>query len=146
MLMNLTVSEPRSDVDILTFACALILAPLATAAALFFLIVPLFAVPIGALPYLLFGGPAYWFTLRRLPDAKGCIGPLVRAGLFANLGTVPLLLLLAFADGYVPRVGEIASFLALGFLFAGLWSLVFGWIYRTFAKKHMPHVATEIFD
>jgi hypothetical protein len=148
MLSSLLLMIPKaqSRVDIGVFICALILAPILTGAALFFLVVPIFAVPTGAIPYLLCGTPAYWLTLRGLDDPDGCVGPVVRAGLTANLGSIPFFALMM---GIGTGRGDTAAFVSmvmLGFVFAALWSLVFGWIYRKFAKRHLPHVPAEIFE
>lgn len=142
----LKIPEARSRVDFRVFVCALILAPILTGAALFFLVVPIFAVPFGAIPYLLFGAPAYWLTLRSLDDPHACIGPLVLAGLTANVGSV---LFFSLTTGLWTGRGDMHALFALvmfGFVFAGLWSLVFAWIYRKFATRHLPWVNVHIFE
>lgn len=146
MLTSLQLPEAQSRVDPGVFCCALILAPIIPAAALFFLVVPVIAVPVGAIPYLLFGAPAYWLTLRRHSDPQTCIGPIVRAGLLANFGSIALLLLFTWADGALPGINDFAVVSGLGFVFAGLWSLVFAVIYQKFAKRHLPIVRSEIFE
>ncbi len=144
MVLRLPPAESRIDIGV--FVCALILAPIITGVALFFLVVPLFAIPVGAIPYLLFGTPAYWLTLRGLKNAGECTGPLVKAGLVANVGSVAFFGLFIGLQSNFQAFQGLAVMVVLGFVFAALWSMVFGWIYGTFAKNHLPHLDEEIFD
>lgn len=142
----LTLSANRNEIDVPAFLIALILAPLVPAVGLFFLIVPIFAVPIGIVPYLLFGGPAYWWTLRTCRNPAGCTGALILAGLIANCGTY------IFYVAYGVWTNGSGSFDAaylitmLGFIAAPLWSMAFARLYQILARPIPGDTPANIFE
>ena len=123
--------------DRLAFWIALILAPVATyLIALTLGDVALyagFAIILGGIPYLLFGGPLFWWSLRR-----GLRGPftLAAVGMIANLASPPLAALLVIVvAGDSDAAGEIALlYFSMGTLFALLWGFAFGVIHGLFTR------------
>ena len=88
---------------------------------LFLVVVPLYALIFGLPSYALFGGPVYWWLIKR---GEGRWWVFMLAGLVANLGS-PLLSLL------VEPGGDLAWLMLLfGSGVAPLWSLVFILLYN----------------
>lgn len=121
---------PTHRVHIPAFFGALILAPLAFAAMSFILVIPVFAVFFGALPYLVFGGPALFWAL-----SQGIRKPteLAMVGFCAN--AVFVVISASYVAATTPR--ELDAYLGLfagfGSIFAPLWGLTFGHLYRWLA-------------
>jgi len=129
------------------FVAALVLAPLTLGAPAFALIwlmsvfeppnagpiilvvFPAAATVLGAPTYLLFGGPAFWYALRR-----GIWVPWI--AVLANLVSLPLVfgVFLMFEPlSDVPVV--VGTFGLLGTVFAFTWGAIFQALYRRFAKE-----------
>ena len=91
-----------------------------------FLIFPGVAMFVGAPTYLTFGAFAFWKTLSR-----GHSRPmqLAMAGLIAHFASTPVAALVFFLTD--PDVlGPTLGFLALGLIFAPLWSVIFAALYK----------------
>jgi hypothetical protein len=123
-------TPPRHTVDPVAFIVALVMAPLSIAALGFWaLLVPVFAVYFGAIPYLLFGAPLFYLSLHRhgLHADK-----LISIGVYAN-GFIPFAFIpVALFQGFDLQSYLIASDLLLGFgaLIGPLWAWAFAWIYK----------------
>ncbi len=115
--------------DIIAFFAALIAAPLLVTALSFFLVVPVFALILGAPVYLIVGTPLLLWHLSRRPARVGDIACLAFA---ADL----VLLILAFGlTQFAPRgtIDEnIPYLLAFGLIFAPIWGATFAYLYRAF--------------
>ncbi len=120
----------RYPVDMVAFVVALIGAPLVVAVLGFWAaLVPVFAVPFGAIPYLLFGAPLFFLNLQRHGANSG---NLISIGLYAN-GLIPIALIpIALLNTMDLETYLNLNYFLVGFgaLFGPLWAWVFGSIYR----------------
>ena len=124
--------ETRPLLDPVAFVGALLLAPLMVAALFFWVIlIPVAAVILGGLPYLIFGGPVFlWMVTRYPPD----FGTFAIGGLAAHLLFVLCFALWGFAD--TGRDDDMLGFLALwGVPFSLGWGGTFGWLYASFYRS-----------
>ena len=116
-----------NPIQIGPFLGALILAPLLIAALFFWaLYIPVVAVYLGAPVYLTFGAAAYALTIRFIGDHPLL---LMIAGVLANMAAYPLLSALNDA-GMIDN--PLSLYWGFGNVFAGIWSLLFGVLYRSF--------------
>ena len=143
--MNAASQSAPRPINPSAFIGALVLAPLVLGAPCFALLwlaasleievpalliilaIPVFAVLFGALPYLLFGTPAFVIALRR-----GTSIPV--AAFLANLVATPAV----FMVFLIPQGGEDAAAVAgitlfFGSIAAPVWGGFFGWLYHAFA-------------
>lgn len=123
---------PRYCIDPVAFAIAFVGGPLFVALvgspALF---IPVAALIWGGPVYLALGLPLLLIYLQRHPCTPSRIAKL---GLCAMLVLVPVICIAAIfqADAYVVFLALI--FVVFGLIFAPLWGLTFGWIYRGLAR------------
>lgn len=123
---------PAERVHLPAFALALVLAPLWVTLLTFVFVVPVFALLFGALPYLAVGGPLLFWLASRRP-----ITPADTAW-YAFAANVALLALSAAAAailGDEELFGLSVFIFGFGCIFAPLWGLAFGWLYRLFTRK-----------
>ncbi|MEM9138547.1 MAG: hypothetical protein AAGB15_01830 [Pseudomonadota bacterium] len=85
----------------------------------FLLLVPVFAIPVGAIPYFALGAPACWLAFRMAATPFHRILAAMLAGTLATFGSDLLMALLIF-----DRPGGIPYFRELGMIFASLWSFL----------------------
>lgn len=138
--------EPRELIKPVAFVAALILAPVAFTAPFaalamlldsvswdnngltFLVAIPVAALLFGAVPYLLFGAPAFIIALRKNASTAG-------AAFGVNAAAFPALWLFFAvtenANGSVAMASFISGF---GCLFAPLWGVVFGQLYDRFTR------------
>jgi len=124
-------TQNRYLIDPTAFFAALILAPLLVALLGFWIaLIPVVAVILGGLPYLLVGGPLLANALRK---NKPTFRVFSRVGLLANLAT-PFLVFLFYMMNNPPEAALNAAVIYFGFglIFAPLWSGVFAVLYRKF--------------
>ncbi len=125
-------TEARPLLDPIAFAGALVLAPLMVAGLFFWVIlIPVAAVILGGLPYLIFGGPVFlWMVTRYPPD----FGTFAIGGLTAHLMFVACLAFWLLTD--TDRPDDMLGFLALwGVPFSLGWGGTFGWLYGSFYRS-----------
>ncbi len=125
-----TGPKPRYTVNPSAFFFALILAPITVTALSFWTVIGLFALPFGAIPYLVIGMPILLWAVGRIKPSFGAYALLGIAGnaIMAVGGGVVL----------VPTAGvhQAESFTmffgAFGMIFAPLYAGTFGWLYAAF--------------
>ncbi len=126
--INVKAAKPRYAVDIVPFALALFAAPFWVALLGFWaLLIPVFAIPVGGLAYLVVGTPALLIHLHYrvgTPESTAQLAFSVIATCTAAL----LLLVLIFGDadaiGPALGLGIVASIMDI------LWGLAFGCLYN----------------
>lgn len=120
--------------DPVAFALALILAPIFTGVLFFWaLLIPVFAVAFGAVPYLIFGTPVLlWMVSRYPPEAKTfAVGGLLALAFFA----LCILVLSELNAPLLPREpGFIAFLICWGIPFSMGWFAAFAILYRRFYR------------
>ncbi|MEL6620178.1 MAG: hypothetical protein AAFP16_14980 [Pseudomonadota bacterium] len=121
-------AKPRYAVDIVAFAAALIVAPFWVALLGFWaLLIPVFAIPIGGVAYLILGTPILLIYLHfRQGTPEGAAGlalVAVAAGLVVLLG-------LDQAYSRFPNPAGILGIGGFSFVMGGLWGLTFGHLYN----------------
>ncbi len=119
------------------FIAAFVLAPLLVTALGFWLVIPVFAVLMGGLPYLLAGGPLLAYGLRyNEPSFYAFAG----IGLLANTAT-PFLVFLFYIANETPEAALImaVTFSKFGMFFAPLWCGVFAVLYRHLRREPYSH-------
>ena len=145
--MNASTYAPLRPIKPVAFVAALILAPLVLGApcllllaiavalgleipALFIvLMIPVFAVFFGAVPYLLFGTPAFVFALRRGKSLPG-------VAFLANLVAAPAVFLaFLISQGAEDAMAVAGLVLFFGSMAAPIWGGFFGWLYSVFAER-----------
>jgi hypothetical protein len=119
--------------DVIAFVGALVLAPVAVTALSFFLVIPLFALPLGGPIYLIIGTPILLWMVGRYPPQAWRFA---LAGFLANL---TLCALVFAADRFIPSLAETGFgenlYLALwGLVFAPIWAAAFALLYRRFNR------------
>lgn len=122
----------RYIIDPVAFFAALFGGPILFTLATFWIaFVPVFALAIGGLPYLLIGTPVLLIYLSRRP-----VQPRALAGL--ALATVVLLGLLAhlaaLIAGREAQAFSIGLITLFGAIFAPCWAASFGWLYTRLAR------------
>ncbi len=110
-------------------------------AALFFWVafIPVFAVILGAIPYLIFGGPVLlWIVTHSRVTFWGCaLGGLLAQTLFAISGALGLAT--GLTKGLIPNENAL-QFLALwGIPFSAAWCGTFALLYNSFLPETVPH-------
>ena len=145
--MNAPTSAPLRPIKPVAFVAALSLAPLVLGVpclllltlaialglelpALFVaLLVPVYAVLFGAVPYLLFGTPAFVFALRWRKSLPG-------AAFLANLVAAPAIFLaFLIPQGAEDAVAAAGLVLFFGSMAAPIWGGFFEWLYNIFAGR-----------
>lgn len=117
--------------DPLAFALALFLAPLVVTVAGCLLIVPVFALFVGALPWLLLGTPALLALALSGPLSAARTVPAALAG-----GLASWLWFTRFGAALGPAGGETGALLLVFCLFfAAVWAGAFSWLYRHFYRN-----------
>ncbi len=126
------IPRTRYLIDPLAFCMALIGAPLAVAALGFWaLLIPVIAVVMGGIPYLVIGTPILLYLLPRY----GTEGGRIAATAFATVSIG--LLAIVFAMTLSPDNEGLSTYLffgSFGLIFGPLWGLAFAWIYRKTAR------------
>ena len=125
--------QPRYSVNPIAFVGALILAPIWVTLLSFWTLIGLFALPFGAIPYLVIGTPILLWAVGRIkPSFKNY----AQLGL---LGDVVLLVAIALFFGLQGEADTglgYAYFLGgFGLIFAPLYAGAFGWLYSVFHPK-----------
>lgn len=83
----------------------------------------------GAPTYLTLGAACFWYVLRRSgPDTPFFWS----MALAANLVSTPLVLIFFLLIDAREALGSTAFLIGFGCIYAPLWGLIFGWIYRWF--------------
>jgi hypothetical protein len=121
--------------DPVAFVAALVLAPLLVALLFFWvLLIPVFAVIIGGLPYLIFGTPVLLWMVTRYPMQASPFAVAGLASLLAFIGT------LAVADRLAPTPLSDAGMVLLlgGIPFSAGWFIAFALLYRRFWRPVLP--------
>lgn len=116
--------------DIVAFALALVLAPIAVTAVSFFLLIPIFALVFGGPVYLVVGSPVLLWMVGRYP-------PEVFRFALAGIGSIIVLMALMGSLHVIrPDLGadEFFAFLIFGAIFAPLWAGTFAPLYRRFNR------------
>lgn len=118
------------------FFGALILAPIVVAVLLFWLyFIPVVAVVLGGIPYLLFGGPVYWHLIK---NGESRISQYVMYGLLANfafvvVGVIGVAAFQMFSGNASNLYDALSIFLLLyagfGSVHAAVWSFAFASLY-----------------
>ncbi len=123
----------RHLIDPVAFIAALVLAPLLVAALGFWLVIPVFAVLMGGLPYLLAGGPLLACGLRYNEPSFYVFAGI---GLLANTAT-PFLVFLFYIAKETPEAALSLAAMSFGFglIFAPLWCGVFAVLYRRLRRE-----------
>ncbi len=133
------VSAPQNRylVDPVAFFTAIVLAPLLVALLGFWLLIPVFAVVLGGLPYLLAGGPLLANGLRyNEPSFYAFAG----IGLLANMATPFLVFLFYMVNSQpVDALNAAVIYFAFGLIFAPLWCGVFAILYRHLRREFYSH-------
>ena len=125
--------DPRS-VDPVAFVVALIGAPILVGLIGFWAVVPIFAIGFGAPTYLTFGT---LFLFLALHSGTDTLDRLALWASIANLASAPAIWV-AIRIGWGESADD-AWFatqftVGWGLIFAPLWGLVFGWLYRVFRR------------
>ena len=136
--------EPLEKVKPIAFVAALFLAPLVFTAPFFMvfalakavdgpgllavLYIPVIALMLGAIPYLVFGTPTFIYAIRRGIGLGG-------AGFMANVMAAPVIFLGTAITNNVGGAGAFTMFMLMfGTIFAPAWGATFGWLYRKFIR------------
>ncbi len=92
-------------------------------------VIPVAALSLGAIPYLVFGTPAFVIALRKGGSTAG-------AAFLANLAGTPVIFAaIAIANSTNVAGSSVGLTLFFGSIFAPIWGAMFGWLYRQFARK-----------
>lgn len=120
----------RNRIRWFPFIAALLGAPTLVAfLGIWMLFIPVYAAVLGAPTYLLFGAPAFYLAIR-----NGADSPIMHmtAGLLAHVVSIPALLLYFGSGQHGLNSAEVL--IKFGFVFAPLWGLTFGLLYRWFCN------------
>lgn len=124
-------TEARPLLDPIAFASALVLAPLLFAALNFWMfLIPVIAVPLGCIPYLVFGGPVFMWMVTRYPVR---FGTFAIGGLMAHAIFIVCLGLWESTQSPGPRP-SFGFFALAGAPFAAFWSGTFACLYTSFYR------------
>lgn len=123
-------------INLLAFACALIGGPLIVALALFWAIIPLFALEYGFLPYVLLGTPVGLFMLSRGYDS---LLEFALAGFAGNMFLFALWWVWNAIAGH-GQAGLIFMLFLPSAVFAPLWSIAAACLYAKL--QHYPVFST----
>ena len=114
------------------FFGALFLAPILVTALTFFLVVPMFALIMGGLPYLILGTPILLWRLSQVPcTPSDCAVAAVSANTAASV--LALLYCLSVQDDNL--AGVVTLYMLFGTIFAPVWGATFGYLYNSFTKQ-----------
>ena len=92
-------------------------------------VIPVAAFVLGAIPYLVFGTPAFVYAVRHRVSTAG-------AAFLANLLASPLIFAAIALSGSADAAGSFVGLsVCFGSVFAPIWGAVFGFLYRRFAKE-----------
>ncbi|WP_371226329.1 hypothetical protein [Roseovarius sp. 2305UL8-3] len=120
------------NLNIAAFTGALLLAPLAAALPIFWIyLIPVVAVPMGYLPYLVFGGPVLFLYLLVFPANAILTGLLL---LCVNIIAFHPSLDIARQIGMNLTTQQVELNLSMGSIFAPLWGAAFGVLYWIFDR------------
>ncbi len=99
---------------------------------------------VGFPAYLLFGLPGAFIALSRVSDGSrsGDYGALFLIGLLANAGSFVMAYLyqLNFGSAYANAVEDAQIYAGLGLLAGTAQALIFGWIYRSWAREPQRNI------
>ncbi len=96
----------------------------------FVFLIPVVAVVLGAVPYLLLGTPTYLWLLSRGEARKWAFAA---AGLILNLiGSV--MITVSSAVGFYDSAETFQLYIIMGSIFAPLWSATFVWLYSKYRR------------
>ncbi len=136
-ISEINAPQNRYLVDPVAFFAALVLAPLLVALLGFWLLIPVFAVVLGGLPYLLAGGPLLANGLRYNEPSFYVFAGI---GLLANLATPFLVFLFYMVNNPLEAALSVAvMYFAFGLIFAPLWCGIFAVLYRKFRRELYSH-------
>ncbi|MGC1494781.1 MAG: hypothetical protein WA790_03160 [Sulfitobacter sp.] len=131
------VQKPRYIIDPVAFFLALIGGPiLFTFATFWILFIPVFALGMGAAPYLIVGTPVLLFYLSRHPANPGDLATLA---LFSLSCMSICLSIGAVIIGEKQALGGILFILLFGAIFAPAWAASFGWVYGKLCRDLYAH-------
>jgi len=109
------------------FVVALILAPILVTALTCWTLIGLYALPFGAIPYLVIGTPILIWAAGRIKPAFWPYAGLGLLGWVVMMVVLPLALL---AEGNAWEIVDMMRFLGgFGLIFAPLYAGAFGWLY-----------------
>jgi hypothetical protein len=132
--------EVHPSIHPIAFVFSLILAPIMVAALFFWVaLIPVFALILGAIPYLIFGGPVLlWMVTHTRITFLGCaFGGLFAQALFVISAAIGLKI--GLATGLTPNENTL-QFLALwGIPFSAAWCGTFAMLYNSFLPETVPH-------
>ena len=112
------------------YGLALIGAPVAVAILGFwFLLIPVFAVYFGGIPYLVLAGPAFWLALRKLPPNPVYFAAI---GFALNLLTPVLYAVNYWYRGLPYPADMIGIIWKYGAVFSALWGAMFALLFQLF--------------
>jgi len=131
-------AAPPHQVDPVAFIVSLIAAPLLfTGATFWVLYIPLFALALGGIPYLVIGTPVLWVHLRR---KRADIGDIAWLACIWNIAAVAVATAI-WAYVNANQAAEVAlmgfMFGVFGVVFSAGWGATFGWLY--IRLSHAPH-------
>ena len=123
----------------MAFAGALVLTPLVVALLFFWLLlIPVFAVVIGAVPYLVFGTPVLLWMVARYPldEDVFAYGGMAAYLVFVLFSSASLALSMKGMSGQndFPMVVSMLIIFVPGLFFAGSWFAAFSRLYRRFYR------------
>lgn len=113
----------------IAFTSALILAPIVVTLLTCFLLIPIFALIMGAPVYLAIGTPVLLWMVGRYPPS---FGPYALAGLLGNLALIAFAYIAISLQPEASRTHEGMTLAYWGLPFAPLWAGTFALLYRRF--------------
>ncbi len=125
-MFELARTNTPTQVALSPFLVCLVRAPLLVALLGFWMVnIPVFALVLGAPTYLLFGGPAFYLTI-----CQGASSPMMHmmAGVMAHIVSIPAMVL--YFGINERAMNGISVMVQFSFVFAPLWGLTFGFLYR----------------
>ena len=136
-MTEMTGKSPRYIIDPVAFVAALVGGPLLFTAATFWLaLIPVAALAVGAIPYLVVGVPVLLVHLRHPPaEVERIATTALHAflGLWAVVVCAVALNMHSYAD--LGGLGVFAGItLVFGAVFSLCWGACFGWLYRALAR------------
>lgn len=121
---------------IVAYVLALLGAPLLVAALGFWmLLIPVFALYFGGLPYLVLAAPGFWLALRKYPPKMATFATIGFALNFLS----PLFHYAMFTyHGWTYEMDAFQVLWIYGAIFSALWGAVFALLYRLFCYLMIP--------
>lgn len=120
-------AQPRYIIDPVAFFLALVGGPLIMTLVSCWMIIPIFALFLGAPAYLIMGTPILLLYLRR---NEGNTGDIAFLAFCTNLLLLPIGLVLEWAGDPWDMVDGAAGYIAFGMIFAPFWGAGFGILYN----------------